>query len=792
MEEESQRSRMREVARRSLSLAREYAIDNAWGRCVAHYFVVLGICPDFAETLEQEFANALQRWTTQLVAENKRREFFLCCEQALSAYPASCRVLYELGRHLITLDSHMQACGFLQKALLSNAGFAPAETLLNMAKSILVSRWHYRMLNDKRRNLTYRRAIHEIVTSQDLVLDVGCGSGLLSLYAAEKQAGVIACDNNEAMISIATNVLKRNNAKVHLVGKYSKDIALNEIGGVKLSVIVTEIFDAGLFGEGALETLADAWERLLLPSPGGRVIPHSAILYMCGVQSETLARKFRVIYSNQNKLFTHINFKNMNIFNDSQEPYDTEDLSLIQDIKYVTEPQEIFRVDFQNYDELKNILENVIENVVVFKTTEKCKIDAYAMWFDLNLTESVTLTTDPRNLKRCTAWDTAVFHRTFPLKCEKDANTMIKVQLKKGLICVLYDKIDDRVDFPVSQEIVRFLNDSDYIDKMISAVSFACLHSVQLFTFEHIKVLDSCCFPVIGLLLLVRGIRTLCCSVGAYQILNKLSEFNNINMKSIKFIKDVTYNSIRNDRYEIVASNYIDLSGSINFNGLLISEIVKTHKLRYGGMSMPSNLRMVGRLINSKYLNNFNRINDHNLMDSDETRTSEREKFKPDNETLDNFDIKPSGEGSSQFILNKTENNVHKSSTYKIADIINGYQLSHNTHHASVSFDKTFLTDEFTIFEECSPDTTSKTVNVFVTEDGMIDAIQVYHQIELIPDAEETSTDRNNSFVNNSYFLIDPPILVKQGDKISVLVFCNTLEHLKMMVVHGVDARNDI
>jgi protein arginine N-methyltransferase 7 len=47
-----------------------------------------------------------------------------------------------------------------------------------------VNDWHYAMMNDLERNEMFYSALGETVTKDSVVLDIGAGSGLLSMMAA--------------------------------------------------------------------------------------------------------------------------------------------------------------------------------------------------------------------------------------------------------------------------------------------------------------------------------------------------------------------------------------------------------------------------------------------------------------------------------------------------------------------------------------------------------------------------------------------------------------------------------
>ena len=71
------------------------------------------------------------------------------------------------------------ACCF-RRALKVDPDFLAARSNLENMCCHLVERWHFRMLNDQRRNESFQSAIHQAIKEGfDTVLDIGAGTGLL-------------------------------------------------------------------------------------------------------------------------------------------------------------------------------------------------------------------------------------------------------------------------------------------------------------------------------------------------------------------------------------------------------------------------------------------------------------------------------------------------------------------------------------------------------------------------------------------------------------------------------------
>ena len=140
--------------------------------------------------------------------------------------------------------------------------------------------YHLSMLVDETRTSAYSQAISRVVRPGDVVVDVGCGSGILSFFACRAGARRVHAIESEPVINIAELVAAKNGFqdRITFYNASSFNVELPE----PADVIVTETMGTFGFEEGILGSLTDARERFL--KKGGRLIPHGVDLFLVPVE----------------------------------------------------------------------------------------------------------------------------------------------------------------------------------------------------------------------------------------------------------------------------------------------------------------------------------------------------------------------------------------------------------------------------------------------------------------------------------------------------------------------------
>ena len=172
--------------------------------------------------------------------------------------------------------------------------------------SLLSSSQYLDMLHDTRRNHLYALAIRQALlkdaSSRTIkkVLDIGCGTGLLSLLVRQYDPSchITACDLFQPMTQLAHRITSANNnnhhqtAPIQIIHGASTKLSTIDCESDRYDLCVSELLDSGLVGEMWLPTILDARQRLLKRDT--LLIPYRARVFVQPIMMLTSSKLDRI------------------------------------------------------------------------------------------------------------------------------------------------------------------------------------------------------------------------------------------------------------------------------------------------------------------------------------------------------------------------------------------------------------------------------------------------------------------------------------------------------------------
>uniref|UniRef100_A0A0K0DM16 MTS domain-containing protein n=1 Tax=Angiostrongylus cantonensis TaxID=6313 RepID=A0A0K0DM16_ANGCA len=282
----------------SLYLARKYAAEGWWDRSIRHYLTVLFTYQNIDQReieFADEFRSVLESW--MCYSRNADSCLSALFAPILNLFPKSVPIVTLLSEHVsgnakfTEDDGESGMCSYdcLRAAInaecsdLMGAVFRVSSA---NSRSCDFDQWHMLMINDKDRNEKFLDALRSTVLPSDHVLDIGTGTGLISVFAASCGASKItAVESNSFLYHLAKRVLNLNGVKnAKVIQDYSFNYYPDDTD--RADVVVSEILDCCAFGEGVIPTFLDA--HLRLATSTARFIPANVTLFATLMESPSI------------------------------------------------------------------------------------------------------------------------------------------------------------------------------------------------------------------------------------------------------------------------------------------------------------------------------------------------------------------------------------------------------------------------------------------------------------------------------------------------------------------------
>ena len=250
---------------------------------------------------------------------------------------------------------------------------------------------HEEMLKDTVRTRTYQRAIED--NPEDfkgkIVLDIGAGTGILSIFAAKAGAKHVYAIEYAEIALFAKEIIKQNGLedKITVIKGKMEEI---DLPVPKVDIIISEWMGYFLLYESMLDSVLDARDKYL--KKGGKMLPDRAELFIAAIEDGN--------YKGQKKSFWNdVYGVDMSCLTPTvmKEPLvDTVDANMI-----MSDACKVLSIDLVNC--AKGDVE--FSSQYELKMRYNDRVHGLVAWFDTpfsNLTRPILLTTSP--YKKYTHW----------------------------------------------------------------------------------------------------------------------------------------------------------------------------------------------------------------------------------------------------------------------------------------------------------------------------------------------------------------------------------------------------
>jgi protein arginine N-methyltransferase 1 len=276
--------------------------------------------------------------------------------------------------------------------------------------SLQILEYHRSMLDDRVRTGSFLKAILKTVKPGDVVLDMGCGTGVLSFLACIAGAIRVYAVEQGPIIELAKAICQHNGfqEQVVFINDWSTNVDLPE----PVDVIITETIGNLGFEEGILGWVIDAKERFL--APGGQIIPRSIEMLL--------------VPTEKSEYHDDVNTWNQELYGldfSPAHPLAANNLYWAdwstQDV-FLSKPQSLVDIDLMEVEQAD------FSREITFVAQRDGLFDGLGGWFSAELTPGLVLSNAPPN--KTPSWNQTFFPIELPFRVSAGDRLSVEVKVR--------------------------------------------------------------------------------------------------------------------------------------------------------------------------------------------------------------------------------------------------------------------------------------------------------------------------------------------------------------------------
>ncbi len=258
---------------------------------------------------------------------------------------------------------------------------------------------HEEMLADAVRVDNYHEAISRYINPDDIVIDLGTGTGILSFFAAKQNPKKIYAVDHSEFIEVAEQIASHNDIKnIHFVKSNSRDFDPGE----KVDVILHEQIGSELFNENMIENILDLKKRLLKDE--GRILPSKFDFF---IEPVSYIREYRYPYIWQQKI-NGVDFSCLRNFDQiekyKRDSYGQRWMPASAFDYFLCEPEAVMSFDLEKLETTNDLPSLIAASKRVIRSGQ---MDALCIYFRVIFDDEISFDTSPFHTH--TSWRNLVF-----------------------------------------------------------------------------------------------------------------------------------------------------------------------------------------------------------------------------------------------------------------------------------------------------------------------------------------------------------------------------------------------